>query len=435
MKVFDLIGVGVGPSNLALLAAIAEKGEINAKFFELRPSFAWHPNMLIDDAEMQVSFLKDIATMRNPQSPYTFINYLFTKNRLTKFINLKSFYPKRIEFNDYLAWIAGQLSQYIEYSSKVISVEPYGTRPFNLLKVKYLNTITGEDHIAITKNIVVAEGGKPKIPKFIDLEILGDNVWHSSEYLTKIKKIRQKNDKERHFCVVGGGQSAAEIVYDLYKLFPTSKISFVHRNFGLRPVDDSSFVNEIFDQTTVDLLFNLGSDKRLEIINAHKYTNYSAIDIELLEKLYHVQYEEKVTGEQKLFINGFSSLVGVVKQYDKLLLEIEQKFNSTSVFLEADTLILATGYYYSNPPDSLSTLNQYINRDENGRVLMTKEYRLITNEDINCHIYTQGCNEMTHGLSDTLLSLSAVRAKVILEQIENLSSTNLHLKKVNVYGV
>lgn len=37
--------------------------------------------MLIDDATMQVSFLKDLVTLRNPASEFSFLCYLQSKGR------------------------------------------------------------------------------------------------------------------------------------------------------------------------------------------------------------------------------------------------------------------------------------------------------------------------------------------------------------------
>lgn len=106
--IYDIVGIGFGPSNLALAAAISEEKwhKLSALFLEKAPRFAWHKDMLLNDAEMQITFLKDLATLRNPSSPYTFLNYLHDKGRLSKFINLKNFHPSRIEFNDYFCWVA-----------------------------------------------------------------------------------------------------------------------------------------------------------------------------------------------------------------------------------------------------------------------------------------------------------------------------------------
>ena len=79
MKIYDLIGIGFGPSNIALAITLDEKKQaghhVESFFIEKQPSFAWHANMMLDNAHMQVSFLKDLATMRNPSSHFTFVNY------------------------------------------------------------------------------------------------------------------------------------------------------------------------------------------------------------------------------------------------------------------------------------------------------------------------------------------------------------------------
>ena len=49
--------------------------------------------MLLDDATMQVSFLKDLVTMRNPTSDFSFLSYLHERGRLVDFINHKIAVP------------------------------------------------------------------------------------------------------------------------------------------------------------------------------------------------------------------------------------------------------------------------------------------------------------------------------------------------------
>lgn len=81
--VHDVVGIGFGPANLALAIALEEHNEsarrdqaVTALFLERQPSFGWHRGMLIDGATMQVSFLKDLATLRNPTSRFGFVPYL-----------------------------------------------------------------------------------------------------------------------------------------------------------------------------------------------------------------------------------------------------------------------------------------------------------------------------------------------------------------------
>lgn len=97
--IHDLIGIGFGPSNVALAIALSEHNArvgrqeaVTAHFFERQPAFGWHRGMLIDDATMQVSFLKDLVTLRDPSSEYTFLRYLQSRGRLIDFVNGKNLF-------------------------------------------------------------------------------------------------------------------------------------------------------------------------------------------------------------------------------------------------------------------------------------------------------------------------------------------------------
>src|ERR1044072_2106920 len=104
--VYDVVGIGFGPSGLALGIAIEEHNaaaapgdQVLAKFVERQRRVGWHRGMLLPGTTMQVSFLKDLATLRNPHSTFSFVSYLHAQDRLTDFINHKSLFPSRIEFH------------------------------------------------------------------------------------------------------------------------------------------------------------------------------------------------------------------------------------------------------------------------------------------------------------------------------------------------
>jgi lysine/ornithine N-monooxygenase len=120
-EVLDLVGVGFGPSNLGLAIAVAERAgpALTARFVERQERFGWHCGMLLEDATMQVSFLKDLVTLRNPASEYSFLSYLHERERLVDFINYGSPFPTRIEFHDYLEWAAAGFSDLVDYGFEV----------------------------------------------------------------------------------------------------------------------------------------------------------------------------------------------------------------------------------------------------------------------------------------------------------------------------
>src|SRR4051812_42455765 len=105
-----LLGIGFGPSNLALAIGIEESSALpinfNSIFTERDSDVCWHRNMMIPWSVSQVSFVKDLVTLRNPRSQFTFLNFLKANDRLDDFINLGTLTPFRADISDYLAWVA-----------------------------------------------------------------------------------------------------------------------------------------------------------------------------------------------------------------------------------------------------------------------------------------------------------------------------------------
>ena len=126
----DMIGVGFGPSNLALAIALEELAEsrghaLDALFIDKQQDYHWHGETLATQSELQISFLKDLVSLRTPTSPYSFVNYLHQKQRLADFINLGTFYPCRLEYNDYLRWAAEHFTSQAVYGQEVLRIEPH----------------------------------------------------------------------------------------------------------------------------------------------------------------------------------------------------------------------------------------------------------------------------------------------------------------------
>ncbi len=66
--ILDAVGVGLGPFNLSTAALLEPLTKLNTRFFEREKEFQWHPGLLFSDATIQVSFLKDLVTLADPQS-------------------------------------------------------------------------------------------------------------------------------------------------------------------------------------------------------------------------------------------------------------------------------------------------------------------------------------------------------------------------------
>jgi L-ornithine N5-oxygenase len=416
--IHDLIGIGFGPSNVAMAIALSEHnasaagGEaVSAHFFEQQPRFGWHRGMLIDDATMQVSFLKDLVTLRNPASEYSFLCYLKSKGRLIDFINHKNLFPLRVEFHDYFEWAAGQVDDMVSYGHEVVGVMPAVRDGV----VEYLDvTVRSGEGLEVhrARNLVLGTGLRPLMPEGVERS---DRVWHNSELLGRVDAL--EGTSPSRFVVVGAGQSAAENVAYLHRRFPEAEVCAVFSRYGYSPADDSAFANRIFDPEAVDEFFAAPKDVKRRLMDYHGNTNYSVVDIDLIDDLYRQMYQEKVLGTERLRFLNVSRLTGVTETPDKVRAAVTSLVTGEETHLDADVVVFATGYSPADPVGLLGEVADHCLRDDEGRVRVERDYRIATESDLRCGIYLQGGTEHTHGITSSLLSNTAIRVGEILDSL------------------
>ncbi|MBB5119446.1 lysine/ornithine N-monooxygenase, partial [Streptomyces eurocidicus] len=282
----DLVGIGFGPANLALAIAIDGHNRehpgspLRAAFVERQERFGWHRGMLLEGATMQVSFLKDLVTMRDPGSRFSFLHYLQERGRLADFINQKTFYPTRIEFHDYFEWCAARFDRSVGYGRTVAAVRPVtgddGTVEAVDVVHRAVEGPSGET-VRRARNVVLGTGLTPRVPDGVSL---GSRVWHNRDLLFRAPELTVR--PHRRFVVVGAGQSAAETAEYLHRTFPDSEVCAVFSRYGYSPADDSPFANRIFDPTAVDHFYDAPEDLKRTLLTYHANTNYSVVDGDLI---------------------------------------------------------------------------------------------------------------------------------------------------------
>jgi L-ornithine N5-oxygenase len=420
-SVLDIVGIGFGPSNLALAIAVEEAnlasalaGPVTAQFFERRPEFGWHQGMLIDGASMQISFLKDLVTLRNPTSQFSFLAYLRAKGRLIDFVNHKCLFPSRVEFHDYLSWAASRVAGQVRYDSEVIAARPVledGQVSCFEVTVR-LGGPTGKVLSCRAHNLVVGIGLAPDLPPGV---VLSDRVWHNSQLLPRLGALSRPDP--RRFIIVGAGQSAAEVAEYLHRAFPEAEVCPLFSRYGYSPADDTPFANRIFDPEAVDLYYRAPEPVKRSMLAYHSNTNYSVVDIELIEELYRRSYQESVAGVHRLRLFNVSRLSAVQPLPDGVRATIEHLPTGELTVLDADALIYATGYRPLDPRVALAGLDGLLVCDEQGRLRAGRDYRVATSIDTPGGVYLQGGTEHSHGITSSLLSNCAIRAGDILESI------------------
>jgi L-ornithine N5-oxygenase len=255
-SLLDLLCVGFGPASLAVAVALhdaiasptAPPGLQHLRyqapkvaFLERQEQFRWHAGMLLPGAKMQISFIKDLATLRDPRSEFTFLNYLHKNRRLVPFTNLGTFFPLRSEYEDYMRWCAEKFDDLVHYGQHVYEITPGHVRQdapaVEAFVVRSRDVKTNRLFTWRARHVVVAVGGSPRVPA--PFPPAHPRVVHSSQYLHAVPKLLQDRDARHRVAVIGGGQSAAEIFNDLRSRFPNSKTWLIIAGAALKPSDDS----------------------------------------------------------------------------------------------------------------------------------------------------------------------------------------------------
>lgn len=448
-EIQDLVAVGFGPASLAIAVALHDALETDrqalhtdrpkVRFLERQAHFAWHAGMLLPGAKMQITFIKDLATLRNPRSNFTFLNYLHEKGRLVQFTNLGTFLPQRIEYEDYMKWCASWFEDVVDYGQDVQSVA-VGKRNSKTGAVEYFNVHSHDIESGRTvtmkaKNVVIAVGGKPSIP-----ECLPSNhprIIHSSQYATSLSDMSRSHFQPRSVAVIGAGQSAAEIFNNIPSHFPNAKTKMLLRGAALRPSDDSPFVNEIFDPDRVDDLYAQDPEIRRQALALDRGTNYGVVRLELLEHIYsnmysyRIQFEDEQQWPQQIL--NYREVVAAqnveIDGEPAIQLQIRNTSGSQCAHkktkretLTVDMVIVASGYRRDAHERILNNVRDLMPGGDShaGRWNVRRDYGVEFEQgavEPDAGIWLQGCNESTHGLSDTLLSILAVRGGEMVKSI------------------
>jgi len=420
----DVIGIGFGPANLALALCLEEQPQsvdgrpMRTLFLESKPAYEWHPEMLLEGAEIQVPFLKDLVTLRNPQSHFTFLNYLRLHDRLLDFVNLRRWFPTRLEFNHYYRWVAAQLADRVHYGRAVVSVQPVDGAggAVELLRVVARHLETGRLEEYRTRNLVLATGGLPHVPPGIDLAV-AEKVFHSQSFLKEVRRHFPQPDAPYRFVVVGSGQSAAEIFQYLFSHYPNADVTAALRRFAYKPADESEFVNELYSPAMTDVFYSLPEAERCYLANAHADTNYSAVDLELIRSIFRSLYEMKVKGDTRVRVRSMVELRQLERNGSGIVVKLWNKVERCLECLEADGVVLATGFERPRRHPLLAGLAEHLLVKEDGEYQVGRDYRVASLPGFAPGIYLQGFCESTHGISDAVLSILPMRSREIADSL------------------
>ncbi|MER5639477.1 SidA/IucD/PvdA family monooxygenase [Kitasatospora sp. NPDC002227] len=407
----EILGVGAGPANLALAVALEELApDLAARtlLVEQSAGTVWQRGLLIPWAQSQVSFLKDLATLRNPCSRFTFVNYLHQTGRLDAFMSLGTFTPYRSEISDYLRWVAEELAQVrIHYNRRAVEVRPVRDAAGRLT---HWEAGFADGATARARHLVLGTGRDPRIPE-VFRGLPADRVVHSSEYSEQIAAL--PGDAPRRIAVIGGAQSALEMVQAVREDLPGCEPVLVVRGIGLTPYVSSKFTSRFYSVDASREFYEMDAAARELVLEEMARSNYAGVTPELLDGLYHQMYRDRLAGKDALRILTATEVVAAAHTDGTVVLTLRDRLTGELSELACDRVLLGTGYE-PRMPAAVRRLQAALGLAE---LEVSRNYRVRTAEADIGRLYLQGVNEATHGIADSLLSTMASRAGDIVADL------------------
>jgi lysine N6-hydroxylase len=409
---YRCVGIGVGPANLSLAALMHSHPEITNLFLDKKERFGWHDGQQLPNATIQVSMLKDLVSLSQPTSEYSFISYLHDSGRLYHYLNAKFDAVPRQEFRNYMEWACGK-NENIVFGHAVLSVEYSDVFRVHL----HEGEVTAD-------NIVIGTGVQPWVPPQASA-YLGARQFHVSEFLDKARDLGGLR-----VGVIGGGQSGAEAFLDLIsrcdKDLPR-RVVWISRRPNYLPLDDSPFTNDYYMPGYSDYFAGLDAVTR-NAFNARHILTSDGISDATLRLIYQRIYTHR-------FINGYADMVALYpnRQVSRITRAPGEAWNlalahndhpGLTESTELDVVVWATGFVPA-PTDFLDPIKARLEREgDEYKIDHTFAVRWDGPPDRN--IYVQNAARAQRGLADPNLSLNAWRSQRILDSLRGVR-TERHL--------
>ncbi|MFF0431970.1 lysine N(6)-hydroxylase/L-ornithine N(5)-oxygenase family protein [Streptomyces sp. NPDC004327] len=399
---YDFIGIGLGPFNLGLACLTEPITELTGLFLESKPDFEWHSGMFLSGAHLQTPFMSDLVTLADPTSPYSFLNYLKEKGRLYSFYIRENFYPLRTEYNDYCRWAAGKLSS-IRFSTTVTSVAyDEGDELYTVA------TERGETFRA--RRLVLGTGTPPYVPD--TCRDLGGDLLHNSAYVPN----REALLKKKSITLVGSGQSAAEIYYDLLGEIDTHgyRLNWVTRSPRFFPLEYTKLTLEMTSPDYIDYFRALPERTRYRLETEQKGL-FKGINGDLIDAIFDLLYEKNLAGPAptRLLTNSALHSAAYDEATGTYTLGFRQEEQEKDFTLETEGLILATGYKYSVPA-FLEPVRDRFRRDSRGRFDVARNYSVdVTGRGV----FLQNAGVHTHSITSPDLGMGPYRNAYIIGEM------------------
>ncbi|GHC83354.1 monooxygenase [Nocardiopsis terrae] len=405
--VHDLVGVGLGPFNLALAALADAVPDLSAHFLEARTSFSWHPGLLLEGARLQVPFLADLVSLVDPTSRWSFLSYLRAHDRLFPFYFSENFHVPRREYDDYCRWVAHSLDS-CTFDARVSAVR----HDSGVLTVDHLDA-HGRRSSVRTRALVLGIGTEPVLPGPLRA-LEGDRVFHAAHYLDRAPALAGAGD----VTVIGSGQSGAEVFLDLLRsaAHRDTAVHWLTRSPAFAPMEYSKLGLEHFTPDYTRYFHALPQPVKDRTV-PEQWQLYKGISADTISEIHDVLYERGIAGAPTgASLRAHCELRAARRAADGYELTFVHREQDREFTVRTDAVVAASGYAQRDP-DFLAPVAEFLHTDDRGRPVIGADLRLSADPALEAPIHVQNAELHTHGVGAPDLGLGAWRAATILNSV------------------
>lgn len=414
LPIVDVAGVGIGPFNLGLAALLSKHPGTTSIFLDRKAEFRWHEGLLLPGTTLQVPFLADLVTMADPTHELSYLNYLHQHDRLYQFYYYENFQVPRREYDHYCRWASQQLPS-CRFGENICDVSYEAGAGLFLIESQ---SVSGFKRRYASRNLSVGVGTTPLLPQWAQVKSDAP-IMHSAEFGKRQAQLAEC----RRVTVIGSGQSAAECVLALFndltpeRIAAGASIRWITRSPGFHPMEYSKLGQECFTPSYMEYFHSIPRERRREVV-AKQDLLYKGISFSTIADIYDLIYERSIGGSDPGLTLLSNCEVETVEDIDGTfrIAYRHRELDQTSS-LEADAIVVATGYRHTWPRWFERLKGAVLETDEYGDCIVDEDFTARRCDAGAGRIFVQNAEIFQHGVGSPDLGIAAIRNATIANQL------------------
>ncbi|GHI24414.1 hypothetical protein Shyd_57850 [Streptomyces hydrogenans] len=258
-------------------------------------------------------------------------------------------FPLRKEYAQYVTWAAGHFERLVDYGVHVTGVtleRDAEGRP------RYTVTTSAGETLQ-ARSLVIGTGRAPFVPEPFDT-VDSPRVFHLTRYCRPCGSWRRRRgaaqgdgrrrqpERRRSSPSTSPGATRRPKSTTLVR-------SLTHPREGHQSVQRGGVLPGF-----TDYYYGASRERKDAIDQYMRLTNYSSADGDVLRELYRLIYEQRLDGEQRVFVSGSRQVRAVAVDGTGVRMTVDELNTGESEEHEADFVVLATGFRDLGPAPTRS---------------------------------------------------------------------------------